>query len=107
MEDENNFKILVHGKKGSKEIQKILLDCGFMWNGRKDREMEEFNQWALYFYTGENSRGCEFGRIRQSGSRDIKFFRSHPNTEVNLKQLRNKDFQMKLTKLLILNNLGE
>jgi hypothetical protein len=89
------------------KFKKYFLNVALHGAGSNAKEIDNEGAWALYFYTGENNRGCEFWKIRQTSEKDERFFAEHPNEEVTIKQLRNKDFQMKLKKMAILSKLLE
>jgi len=118
MTDENNFKIKVNNEEEDKEIQDILLSLGFKWkDGDIKKNLNEKN--AIFIYlTIPNHIGVKGiitydigvkGIITYDGEPkgDFEYFETHENKEITFKQLRDKKFQMKLKKILILNSLEE
>ena len=106
MTDENNFKIKVNNEEEDKEIQDILLSLEFKWkDGDIKKNLNEKN--AIFIYlTIPNHIGVK-GIITYDGEPkgDFEYFETQENKEITFKQLRDKKFQMKLKKILILNSL--
>jgi len=105
MEDETNFKIRVKNVTESREVQKILLECGFAWKDT-GKKINDYDDDCLFFYSDKESNHFNKSMIITKGMVRADFY-DNENEEITLEKLRSIDFQKYLKKLAILSSLKE
>ncbi len=92
---DTNFKIRIHNKEESSEIQRVLFKLGYDW-ANKVKDVLYMIKSGLFFYI----KNCEI-----TYTADLGYFEKHRNKEVTFAKLKSKAFQTYLRKLMILKNL--
>lgn len=99
-----NFKIRTKNTKENREVQEILFSLGYDWfDGLKNIQKTE----TRYFYFQEEEFTGKRLSIYYEYSKNKKTFIEDKNKEITIEELRDKKFQNKLRKLVILRNLKQ
>jgi len=104
-----NFKIKVKNIKESKEVQTIAFELGYSWSGN-DKKFRNLDKPFLFLDTYSYMSGKhEFdGRyLYYMEKTQIHGFLEDIDKEITLEQLRDKNFQKRVRKLLILEALED
>jgi len=94
MED-TKFKIRVHNKKESAEIQRVLFKLGYAW-ASTEKNVKHTDKVGLFF---------EIDNFYITYTPDLNYFKKHRNKEVTFAKLKSKAFQTFLKKMMILKKL--